>query len=130
MALFSKKISKPASEAPVKEKKTKMEKATPVSIATSGGNAVAQVLKHARITEKASMHQSEGVYTFDIAEGATKNQVTQAVFALYKVTPRLVRVVKVPSKVRRNARTGKMGIKRGGRKAYVFLKKGETITIA
>ena len=98
--------------------------------AASAPSSIAQVLKHARITEKASMHQSEGVYTFDVMEGATKREIMQAVFALYKVTPRMVRVVRVPSKVRRSARTGKMGVKRGGRKAYVFLKKGETITIA
>jgi len=132
MALFSKKASVPATDAPVKEKKTKVEtvKAPAVTQSAGGASAVAQVLKHARITEKASMHQSDGVYTFDIEGGATKNQIIQAVFALYKVTPRMVRVVKVPSKVRRSARTGKMGVKRGGRKVYVFLKKGETITIS
>ncbi len=91
---------------------------------------LAHILKHARITEKATMHSEQGVYTFDIADSATKRDVIQAVQKLYKVTPRLVRVVTIPTKVRRSARTGKVGVKSGGKKAYVFLKKGETITIA
>ena len=87
------------------------------------------VLKHARITEKASMHQGLGVYTFDVASTATKRDILQAVRAIYKVTPRSVRVVTVPTKSRRNARTGKLGMTGGGKKAYVYLKKGESIVI-
>ena len=91
---------------------------------------VSHVLRHARITEKATMHSGAGVYTFDISESANKSDVIAAVRALYKVTPRKVAVVTVPSKVRRNMRTGKVGVKRGGKKAYVYLKKGETITMS
>ena len=94
------------------------------------GHDVAHVLRHARITEKATMHQGGGVYTFDVNESATKRDVVAAVRALYKVTPLKVAVVTVPSKVRRNMRTGKVGIKRGGKKAYVYLKKGETINMS
>ena len=90
---------------------------------------LSSILRHARITEKATMHSADGVYTFDIAESATKRDVVQAVMALYKVTPRMVHIVKVPKKTRRNPRTGKTGITRGGKKAYVYLKKGETTTI-
>ncbi len=91
---------------------------------------LSHILKHARITEKASMHQGLGVYTFDIAPSATKRDVMQAVRALYKVTPRSVRVVTVPTKSRRNARTGKLGMTGGGKKAYVYLKRGDSIVIA
>ena len=76
------------------------------------------------------MHQSIGVYTFDIARSATTRHVMQAVRVLYKVTPRSVRIVTIPSKARRNARTGKIGMTGGGKKAYVYLKKSETITIS
>jgi|SRR3989344_1055004 len=92
------------------------------------GRDISTILKHARITEKASMHQEQGVYTFDIARSASKRDVMQAVRSLYKVTPRMVRVVTIPVKSRRNARTGKLGNTGGGKKAYVYLKKGETIT--
>ena len=93
------------------------------------GRDISTILRHARITEKASMHQAQGVYTFDIARSASKRDVIQAVRALYKVTPRMVRVVSVPVKSRRNARSGKLGMTGGGKKAYVYLKKGESITI-
>ena len=95
----------------------------------SAGRDLSHILQHARITEKATMHSAEGVYTFDIAPRATKRDVMQAVRALYKVTPRRVAIVTVPSKEKRNARTGKIGMTGGGKKAYVYLKKGETITI-
>lgn len=93
------------------------------------GRNLSIVLRHARITEKASMHHGLGVYTFDIARSATKRDVIQAVRALYNVTPRTVRVVSIPTKARRNARSGKLGMTGGGKKAYVYLKKGESITI-
>lgn len=75
------------------------------------------------------MHQDLAVYTFDIADGATKRDVMAAVRAVYKVTPRKVAVVPVPSKARRSMRTGMRGASKGGRKAYVYLKKGETMNI-
>ncbi len=76
------------------------------------------------------MHTAAGVYTFDVAERATKRDVIAAIRALYKVTPIKVAVVTIPSKLRRSMRTGKRAVKRGGKKAYVYLKKGETITIS
>jgi ribosomal protein L23 len=125
MALFSRK----------QNKDTKKETVPAVAAAAqmprpSAHAGVANVLSHARITEKASMVAAAGVYTFDISANATKRDIMQAVKALYGVTPRKVAVVTVKSKTRRNARTGKTGIKKGGRKAYVYLKDGETIAIA
>ena len=91
---------------------------------------LSHILKNPRITEKATMHSEQSVYLFDISSRATKRSVSQAVSALYKVTPRMIRIVQIPMKVKRNMRTGKRGIKRGGKKAYVYLKRGENITIA
>src|SRR3989344_4374539 len=99
----------------------------PVRESLSGG--VADVLKNPRITEKATMHSDAGVYTFDVTAGATKRDIMKAVRALYSVSPRKVAIVSVPKKWKRNMRTGKRGQQGGGKKAYVYLKKGETITI-
>ena len=90
----------------------------------------AHVLRHARITEKATMHSMESVYVFDVAPRATKRDIVLAVRDIYQVTPRMVRIASVPTKTTRNMRTGISGMKRGGKKAYVYLKKGETIIIA
>jgi ribosomal protein L23 len=85
------------------------------------------VLKHPRITEKASMHQGMGVYTFDISATATKRDILQAVKKHYGVIPRKVAVVTVRPKSARSMRSGKTGVKKGGRKAYVYLKQGDSI---
>lgn len=132
MGLFTKtkKSAQDASASGGKHTEKKEAAATSAAEVTSGGMGrdISTILKHARITEKASMHQAQGVYTFDIARSASKRDVIQAVRALYKVTPRMVHVVSVPVKSRRNARSGKLGMTGGGKKAYVYLKKGETIT--
>ena len=84
------------------------------------------VLLRPRITEKASQKaMEENVYVFEIPKDATKRDVAKAVFDFYKVVPTKVAVVPVPRKsvfVR-----GKRGMTAGGKKAYVYLKKGDTI---
>jgi len=125
MALFGKTKK---SSVGAKEVKTasKPVAVTNVSVPASGS---AHVLMHPRITEKATMHGAMGVYTFDVADTANKHQISQAVRELYKVTPRMVRIVRIPSKIKLNSRTGKRGVKRGGKKAYIYLKKGDSITM-
>ena len=89
----------------------------------------AHILRRPRITEKATMHTDRSVYLFEVAPDATKHEIARAVYTVYNVTPRMVRVVTIPAKQKRSARTGGMGTKTGGKKAYIYLKKGETITI-
>lgn len=84
-----------------------------------------RVIIRPRVTEKATLKAEVGAYTFDVAKGATKPQIAQAIRALFKVTPRKVTVVNIPSKAVTSR--GKRGRTASGRKAYVFLKKGETI---
>lgn len=135
MALFgSKKNTDAAAEAPAKEKKAKAPAAKPAKAAKktdapAGGRDLSHVLRHPRITEKATMVGGEGssVYVFDVSPRATKHDVAEAIKLYYKATPAKVNVTKVPSK--RVRVRGKMGVKSGGRKAYVYLKKGETIEI-
>jgi large subunit ribosomal protein L23 len=112
--------------------KTAKKAAAPATVAgvTQGSRSLAHVLRHARITEKATMNQAAGVYTFDVAPSATKREIMQAVKELYGVTPRKVAVINVPSKIKQSMRTGMRGVKRGGKKAYVYLKSGESITIS
>jgi len=83
------------------------------------------IIKNPRITEKASFAQEQNVYTFDVSNGANKTEIKKAIFALYKVKPLRVNVLKVPKK--NIMSKGKMGVKGGGRKALVYLKKGDKI---
>ena len=124
MALFSrKKNTETKATAPVIETKASQSRPT----APTG---IAHVLARPRITEKASDLQGRNVYVFDVAQRATKRDIMLACKSLYSVTPRKVAIVQVPTKYKRSMRTGKEGLKRGGKKAYVYLKAGETITTA
>lgn len=115
--------------------KKKAEKKEPAAVVatpapkTSGTGHLAHVLKHARITEKASMLQAQNVYAFDVSASATKREIMSAVKAVYNVSPIKVAVINVASKEKRNARTGKSAMAHGGKKAYVYLKSGDTITL-
>ena len=143
MALFrlkkdteEKKTSKGAvvSDAQSSEKKVekKAEKKNTASeiLSLNYKKDIPSVLKHPRVTEKATLQSEKGVYVFDVAPRATKADVAEAVKSLYKVTPRKINMVKVPTKkVRMRGQQNKYGSKSGGKKAYVYVKKGDTINI-
>ena len=83
------------------------------------------IIKNPRVTEKASMASEQNVYTFDITASANKTEIKKAIFALYKIHPIKVNVLSVPKK--KTFSKGKAGSKGGGRKAFVYLKKGDKI---
>jgi large subunit ribosomal protein L23 len=83
------------------------------------------IIKNPRITEKASFAAEQNVYTFDISASANKTEIKKAIFALYKVKPLKVNVLSVPTK--KTFSKGKAGVRGGGRKAFVYLKKGDKI---
>jgi large subunit ribosomal protein L23 len=87
------------------------------------------VLESPRITEKAVLSsESKGVYAFNVTPEATKKGVIASIKNKYKVTPVKVRLLAVPS--RAVSRAGKWGVRSGGKKAYVYLKKGDKIEFA
>jgi large subunit ribosomal protein L23 len=59
---------------------------------------------------------------------ANKNEIKKAIKMLYGVTPVKVSVTQIQDKV--VMRRGIIGKKSGGKKAVVYLKKGEKITFA
>ncbi|MDO8729373.1 MAG: 50S ribosomal protein L23 [bacterium] len=86
------------------------------------------VLLRPRVTEKAVLGADKfNVYVFEVVPSATKKSISVSVHDAYGVTPEKVRVATIPSKqvfVR-----GKKGVKKGGKKAYVYLKKGDKIEL-
>ena len=113
------------------ERKERAEERAPSvrSFARADSNDLSHVLVRPRITEKAMLGTDAHVYVFEVARGASKRQIKQAVQKYYNVTPVKVNVVTMPKKHIRNARTGIRGVKGGGRKAYVYLKRGESISV-
>jgi large subunit ribosomal protein L23 len=87
------------------------------------------VLLKPRITEKSVLGQEKkNAYVFNVERFATKKSVSASVKAAYKVTPIMIRLVTVPSK--KKFFRGAWGTKGGGKKAYVYLKKGDKIDVA
>jgi large subunit ribosomal protein L23 len=82
-----------------------------------------------RITEKGAYMSEQGVYVFNVAKDANKGEIAAAVMELFKVTPRMVRVSAIPRKEVMTRNTNRKGMTAGGKKAYVYLKKGDTIEI-
>lgn len=117
MALFSSKKNTKKEAAETKE----------VAVVAPKENTrdMSRIIKSPRITEKASMKAESNVYAFEIATSANKKTVAAAVKDMFNVTPVKIAIVPIPKKnvfVR-----GKYGVSGGGKKAYVYLKKGETI---
>lgn len=87
------------------------------------------ILTSPRITEKGAYLAASGVYVFNVTKDANKVQIAEAIREIFKVTPRKVTIVTVPGKVVRTRNTNQLGKTAGGKKAYVYLKKGDTIEI-
>jgi large subunit ribosomal protein L23 len=105
-------------------KKTTIEKKDEKTVEV----VASKVILSPRITEKASMQSSANAYTFVVAKNATKHTVLAEIKKEYKVTPLAVNITNMP---RRNTFIrGKHGTQAGIKKAIVFLKKGDTITLS
>jgi len=95
----------------------------------TGNMHTSEVLLRPRLTEKAVALMEQGVYTFDVSPRANKTMVAKAIESVYKVKPVKVSVSNIKTKTKRNPRTGKLGTTTGGKKAFVYLKKGDSISI-
>ena len=91
---------------------------------------VGQIIIAPRNTEKGAHLSAQGAYLFNVTLGANKREVAQAIQTLYKVTPRKVTFAAVPRKRVITRGTNRVGHTARGKKAYVFLKAGDTIEIA
>jgi len=83
------------------------------------------LIKGVRITEKSSLAADKGRYTFNVTDNANKNEIKKAIKMMYKVTPVKVTITQITSKT--VVRRGIVGVKSGGKKAVVYLKKGDKI---
>ncbi len=87
------------------------------------------VIKGLRITEKAVKQGDQNVYTFNVRRGVTKFQIRDAVKALYNVTPVKVNIVNKKPALRLSGSKNRLVKVAGAKKAYVYLKKGDTINL-
>lgn len=119
MALFSQKKT-----ATKKEKK---------AVSTNNGADVSRdlsfVLRSPRITEKAMKMGERNIYSFEVARSATKFDVREAVKTFYGVTPVKVNIVNKTPRQFKSRSKGRVMTEHGMKKAYVYLKKGDSISL-
>jgi len=86
-----------------------------------------EVLRRPLITEKNTSLQAQGKYAFEVARGANKNQIKQAVEKAFKVKVTTVNVMTISSKRRRVGR--REVLTQSWKKAIVTLKPGDKIEL-
>lgn len=125
MALFSQK----------KETKTE-EQATEAVVSQSAVQGalptdrdLASVLIQPRVTEKAVGMSEKNVYTFIVRRDATKYDVRDAVKALFNVTPVKINIVNKMPRQYTSRMKGRRLTEKGMKKAYVYLKDGDSISL-
>ena len=122
MALFGKKKDVAKESAPEVKK-------VDVSKALATDFDLTTVIKRPRVSEKAVKKSEQNVYTFVVDRSANKYDVRDAVKALYNVTPVKVNIVnKKPAERMVGSRNRTKHVP-GMKKAYVYLKKGDTINL-
>jgi len=123
MGIFSRKNT------PVASTPTPSAKLPAVTGVHATDHNLTAVLEKPHLTEKAMTQGDRNVYTFMVARSATKYSVASAVKEVYGVTPVKVNIVnKIPRKSMSGAR-GRMVAQKGYKKAYVYLKQGDTINV-
>jgi large subunit ribosomal protein L23 len=120
MALFSRKNAKTVEAAEAKVN---------VSKAVATDRNISSVLVRPLLSEKTVVLNDQSVYTFMVAKNATKYSVADAIKAFYKVTPVKVNIVNKKPSSGMSRRRGRVVSVSGYKKAYVYLKKGDTISL-
>lgn len=135
MALFSREKKAAATDsktesaaANAEEKVTKSAK-QPASQARVTDRNLASVIIKPRITEKAVSKGEQNVYTFIVRRDATKYDVADAIKALFNVTPVKVNIVNKQPRQYKSRSRNRVVSEPGMKKAYVYLKKGDSISL-
>lgn len=121
MALFSR--------SKTKGEEAKVDAPKVVSAARATDRNIESIILKPLITEKAMMQNENRVYTFLVQKRATKHLVRDAVIALYNVTPVSVNIVNKAPRATLSRTRGRMVSEAGYKKAYVYLKAGDTINL-
>ncbi len=111
------------------KKKAAAKKAAPAAKGdTTLERNIGNKILRPRITEKAMRVAEKNVYVFEIHQKATKIDIRDAVRTLYGVNPVAVRTTtrQPHTESKRGRKVSVSGLK----KAYVYLKEGDTITMA
>lgn len=134
MALFSrdKKEDAKKADAPKTEEKQSVQevkKAVVASKALPTDRDLSSVIQTPRISEKSVGMGEKNVYTFVVRKDATKYDVRDAVKELFGVTPIKVNIVNKSPRQYMSRSKGRKITEKGMKKAYVYLKQGDSIDL-
>lgn len=112
--------------AKVAKKKVETKKAQKNIADISAHPVNSSIIIRPYITEKSGLLAEKRVYTFEVAPSANKVTIAQAIASIYKVVPVKIAVITIKPHVRlfKNRKQGKTS---GAKKAYVYLKEGDSI---
>lgn len=116
-----------ASQSKKETKKSEEKKEVQPVQGKVGRTIASRVLVEPMITEKSHAATTRNTYVFQVRPGASKQEIKRGVEQLYDVTVEQVRVTNRKPKTRRFGRT--YGVTKGLRKAYVRVKKGDSIEL-
>ena len=85
------------------------------------------VIRKPIVTEKSTMASENGAVVFEVAIGANKPRIKEAVEALFGVKVKAVNTTVAKGKVKRFR--GRLGRRADVKKAYVTLEEGNTIDV-
>ncbi|MCA9365417.1 50S ribosomal protein L23 [Candidatus Kaiserbacteria bacterium] len=123
MALFSR------NKTQKETKETTASSKAPAKAAVATDRNLSSVIIKPRISEKAVTLSGGNVYTFIVAKEATKYDVRDAIKAIYSVTPVKVNIVNKRPRKELSRMRGRVSSQKGYKKAYVYLKKGDSISL-
>ena len=86
-----------------------------------------EIIKQPLVTEKNTILQAQGKYVFEVADGASKHQIKQAVEKAFNVKVVAVNVMLVPGRSKRAGR--KQVLTQPWKKAVVTLRPGDKIVL-
>ena len=123
MALFGNKKAAPAKKE-AKEKKVVRAASPEARLVDSH---LEDALRAPWLSEKALIGTEKGVYVFAVPPRATKTEIAAAIERIYKVVPVKVNVANLPGKSKALRSRRGYGRRAARHKAYVYLKKGDSI---
>lgn len=124
MALFGNKKAAPAKKE-AKEKKVATRAASAAE--RLADSHLEDALRAPWLSEKALIGTEKGVYVFAVPPRATKHEIAAAIERIYKVVPTKVNVANLPGKSKALRSRRGFGRRPARHKAYVYLKKGDSI---
>ena len=126
MALFSRKKESKTEE---KGSEKKVAAKPTINNALPTDYDLAGVLVQPHVTEKTVRMGEKNVYTFIVRSDATKYLVRDAITSLYSVTPVKVNIVNKAPRQFMSRQKGRRLTEKGMKKAYVYLKDGDSINL-